>query len=379
LNIWCKSKSFYKIILVLTAVLVTAILVGCSSSPAATTPVVIPPPTSQTPSLTPTDTPAPTPTTAPAPVTTTTTAAPSPSPAPTPKPSPSPLPVYTPVAVPFAPTPAQKDLMQYVLDLINKDRKAAGVPDVTLSFNSAAQKHAKDMFDKSYGAHWDTDGLKPYMRYTLEGGLNFENENVAYSTGSGTIDVKKELESLQHAMVYDDAKSNWSHRDAIVSKWQKKVSIGIVYDSKSVALDQQFEGDYLQYTQPPTLTGNILSLSGKFILPNVKLDNVTITYDQLPQPIAGSQLMSDDQYHHYSLGSRIGLILPPPPPGQIYSNFPANGVQASKWDTDQSGQFSLQADISPLMSRGKGVYTIVLVTKIGSEAYNMTNYSIFVK
>ncbi len=100
------------------------------------------------------------------------------------------------------------------------------------------------------------------------------------------INVKQELQSLEHAMMYDDAASNWSHRDAIISKWQKKVNIGIVYDAKSVALDQEFEGDYLEYFQPPTLTGNILSLSGRFTLANVKLDNVTITFDDLPQPIS---------------------------------------------------------------------------------------------
>lgn len=250
---------------------------------------------------------------------------------------------------------------------------------MTLDFNAAAQNHAQNMFDYSYAAHWDTDGLKPYMRYTLEGGLNSEAENVAYSTGSGNINIKQELQSLEHTMMYNDATSNWSHRDTILSKWQKEVNIGITYDAKSVALDQQFEGDYLEYFQPPTLSGNILSLSGRFTISDVKLNNISVSFDNLPHAISPSELRNNDQYHHYSLGSRLGTILPPPPSGQVYNNLPANSVIASKWDVDQSGRFAIQADISPILAKGKGVYTIVLVTIINNDPYNMTNYSIFIE
>ncbi len=64
-------------------------------------------------------------------------------------------------------------------------------------------------------------------------------------------------------MMYDDARSDWSHRDIIINPWHKKVSIGIAYDEDSVALVQQFEGDYVEYYQPPEITGNMLTLSGK--------------------------------------------------------------------------------------------------------------------
>jgi len=62
------------------------------------------------------------------------------------------------------------ELFQYVLSLVNTDRQTAGLPPVTLAYNSAAQTHAQDMFKNFYGSHWGTDGLKPYMRYTNAGG-----------------------------------------------------------------------------------------------------------------------------------------------------------------------------------------------------------------
>ncbi len=298
------------------------------------------------------------------------------------EPTPPPTPIYNPAAAPFAPTSAQLELMRYVLELINKDRTSEtnGLPPVELGFNAAAQKHAQDMIDNHVlAAHWGTDGLKPYMRYTLEGGLNFDLENSCYVESSDKIDVKAELQRFENTMMFDDAASNWSHLNTIINKWNKKVNIGIAYSENAVALVQDFEGDYLEYFQPPTLTGNILSLSGRFKIGNVYLNNVTITFDDLPQPISPVELSNNDDYHHYSLGQQVGLVLPPPPPGQVYADLSENGVVAATWNIDQAGHFSIQADIKPILGRGRGVYTVVLVTILGFDHLNMTNYSIFVE
>jgi uncharacterized protein YkwD len=377
LSIWHRKHSIYKSIIFSAFVLVTMVLIGCSPS-VAPPPVATTPTTSTTAVTTPVITPTPSPSST---AVITTVSSPSPSQASAPSPT-VPLPIYTPAAAPFKPTSAQLELMNFVLDLINKDRTSDPylMPKVELNFNGAAQMHAQDMIDNHVqAAHWGTDGLKPYMRYTLGGGLNYDLENSCYVEASTKLEVKQELLKFEQDMMNNDEASNWSHRDAIINKWVKKVNIGIAYTENAVALVQDFEGDYLEYYQPPTLNGNILSLSGKFTLANVNLNNVTITFDDLPQPISSSDLSNNPEYHHYGLGSQIGLILPPPPPGQVYSNFPSNGVTATKWDSSQDGRFSIQADISPILSRGKGVYTFVLVTIIGSDHYNMTNYSIFVK
>jgi uncharacterized protein YkwD len=293
-------------------------------------------------------------------------------------------PLYTPAAPQFSPTDAQNILMQYTLDLINSDRQSAGLNPVTLSFNSAAQIHAQDMLDNYYWAHWGTDGLKPYMRYTLEGGLGYDRENVGYSgpydpaenpNQYADIDVNKEIRDLEYQMVNNDAKSNWGHRDNILYKWHQKVNIGVAFDKKRVALVQQFEGDYVDYIQPPTISGTTLALSG--IIRLGEPNNITICYDKSPQPLTGTELVTGN-YHSYDLGDRIGYILAPPPPGQFYKDLPEEALLAAKWDTGQSGQFSIQADIAPALSKGKGVYTIVIVTRAGQESINLTNYTIFI-
>ena len=120
---------------------------------------------------------------------------------------------------------------------------------VTLGNNGAAQKHAQDMADNYFLSHWGTDGLKPYMRYTLEGGLNYDSENSAYSgpqqklANPGSIyarlDPKSEIESLEYSMLNDDASSNWGHRDNILNPLHKKVNLGLAYDLYHLAFVEE--------------------------------------------------------------------------------------------------------------------------------------------
>ena len=222
-----------------------------------------------------------------------------------------------------------------MLELINSDRKAAGLNPVVLNYNAAAQWHAQDILDKNYqAAHWGTDGYKPYMRYTVAGGLNYERENSAYASSSKAINVKDEIKQLQYEMMYNDAASNWSHKENILNKWHKKVSLGIAFNSNTIALVQQFEGEYVEFSKPPTLNGQTLALTGHFLRSDLKLNNISIAYDALPQPLTATQLTNDPQYHHYGLGDRLGMIFPPPPSGQSYSSLPVNSIVASKGNFD---------------------------------------------
>jgi len=89
----------------------------------------------------------------------------------------------------FQPSGEQQELFEYALELINKDRRTAGLDPVVLNYNKAAQLHAEDMLDNLFLSHWGTDGFKPYMRYTAGGGINYEVENSAYS---GWVDTRQD-------------------------------------------------------------------------------------------------------------------------------------------------------------------------------------------
>ncbi|MCE2463429.1 MAG: hypothetical protein J4F46_05895, partial [Dehalococcoidia bacterium] len=120
-----------------------------------------------------------------------------------------------------------------------------------LGSNSAAQHHAQDMVKHGYGGHWWTDGLKPYMVYSLTGGTSYAAENVAWSgwtdkewnaSRCGQLLVNCEvpqpreaIEELQWAMMYDDADSDWGHRDNILNASHRAVNIGIAFNGKMLA------------------------------------------------------------------------------------------------------------------------------------------------
>jgi hypothetical protein len=272
-----------------------------------------------------------------------------------------------------------------MLERINLDRTQNGLTPVSLGDNPAAQNHAADMFNNYYLSHWDTEGLKPYMRYTLQGGFNAEGENSAYygwynksddASRYVTIDPKQILEGLEDQMMYDDAGSNWGHRDNILNKWHKKVNIGIAYDDHRLTLVQQFEGNYIEFTQVPHIENGILALSGKITLGTV--DSITVYYDPLPKPMTQDELIAGPGY--YDMGKQIALVVSPPPPGYAYSGLPEHTVQATQWETSESGGFSIQADIGPMMSKsGQGVFTVVMRSKTGNESVILTNYSLFIR
>ena len=90
----------------------------------------------------------------------------------------TPISTTVPTATP-PPTPHlwYLDEKLYMLRLINNERRSAGVPEVELGVNDAAQLHAEDSLEGCHSSHWGSDGLKPYMRYSLAGGYQSNGEN----------------------------------------------------------------------------------------------------------------------------------------------------------------------------------------------------------
>ncbi len=371
-----------KYLVVMASIIMVLILAACSAAPVNSTavaPVISTTANSSQTVIQTTPTPSPSPSITPTTTTPPMSSSSTPEPAtPNAEPPPPTSPIYTPTAKSYIPTGTEA----YVLELINKDRQDAGFNPVVLSYNAAAQEHAQDMLDNNYqAAHWGTDGLKPYMRYTVAGGLNYEQENSAYlSTNDPQLNsIELKLAHLQSSMMAEIA-PNDGHKVNMLNKWHKKVSLGIAYNTETVALVQQFEGEYVEYSKPPTLEGNILSLTGHFTQNDIKLENIIITYDTPPQPLTTAQL-NQDIYHHYGLGQQVGAILQPPPPGSYYPNLSPREIVPTTGSFNYHGWFDIQEDISKILIKGPGVYTVVLVATVGNtnERVNMTNYSLFYK
>ena len=71
------------------------------------------------------------------------------------------------------------DLVQYTLNKINEDRSKFNLPPIQLSHNEAAQIQAEDILKARDISHWTTDGMKPYMIYSIYDGSGGLSQNVA--------------------------------------------------------------------------------------------------------------------------------------------------------------------------------------------------------
>ena len=292
---------------------------------------------------------------------------------PTPAPTPSPTPIPTPIPL--------EELRQYALDLINKDRADHDLPPVVLGDNPAAQLHAEDMLAHDYLGHWWIDGRKPYMVYTETGGKSYAAENAASSgwterewqennCDSSRVNCvvsspREAIEEHQWSMMYDDASSNWGHRDNILDEGHRAVNIGIASNNKRVTFVQHFEGGDVEADGPPILTSNgTLTLALSKPNGDVKIaPTVAIFYDPTPIPKKPEQIDALDSYctgggFSTKCGDPVARILEPLPPGWSYDSLSNIAVIADDWmETENS--FSFRASLGELVAR-PGVYTVVV-------------------
>ncbi|HVP23020.1 MAG TPA: CAP domain-containing protein [Conexivisphaerales archaeon] len=268
-------------------------------------------------------------------------------------------------------------LSGYVLDTMNEERAAAGSPPLTLSPAVSAQQHADSMLYFGYFSHWDTQGLKPYMRYSLLNGTSAVFENVAWSH-SPTIEfvdissAESAMEKLNFEMMYDDSIYQWGHRDAILSPFHSRVSIGIAYNGTDLYLVEDFENSYGNLSVSYQDSGSSVTLSGA-LDPGVSPSSIAVYYDPPPVVLSPFKLMTNlTLAGSYDIGSYVGSVLPRC--DQYCSGSPGNVTNAQVWNSTGPTyiQFSLQ-DLPG--SAAPGVYTLYLQNLTGTI---FTSLSVFV-
>ena len=381
----------------------------------------VPTPTVTSPPATATAVASPTPTFTPVPT-------PTPTPAPTPALTPTPAPTPQPTPTPVAPELRHLDGKRYMLELINAERANAGLNPVILGDNIAAQLHAEIALANCFSSHWGIDGLKPYMRYSLAGGYQSNGENVSGLDYCIEASDGYAAEGSLKTRV-DEAMAGWmnsaGHRRNILRKWHQKVNIGIAYDRYNTTMIQHFEGDYVAYDSMPSISNDILSLSGTtkngvtFREPGDL--GVQIFYDPPPHELAVGQVA---RTYCYDNGRQLAALREPltggyywttdaftytykpcPNPNDVPADTPAPGsadeahqvwqqaynasqsrvaqtitlpwITASEW-TASGASFAVRANISDLLrQRGSGVYSVTVWGTIDGVRAVISEYSIF--
>ncbi len=327
-------------------------------------------------------------------------------------------------------TPSERaTLVDHALTLINQARTDAGLNELPLDDNTAAQSHAENSRDACTRGHWGPDGMKPYMRYTLAGGEQYSSENVFAidfcPEDLGNYDLETPREQIDFAM--DRFLNSPGHRQNILDPNHRKVGIGITYRAPTIWFVQLFVGDYIQYETKPRIDDGILTLSGQTKNgAHVSSDTGTIAiyYDPPLEPLNRGQL---SRTYCYSNGLAIAGIRPPPGDGWSYAEDettididslqcpdpydipsdvppPMSGndahnnwqqaldtsrdratrqltypwITALEWTSD-SENFSISADIADLLAQHRnGIYTILLWADVNGDRIPISEYSIFI-
>ncbi|MCL5066738.1 MAG: CAP domain-containing protein [Thaumarchaeota archaeon] len=275
------------------------------------------------------------------------------------------------------------ELANYSLTIINQNRTSQGLSPVILSTIPSGQQHADSMLQNNYFSHWDIQGFKPYMRYSLLNGTGFVEENVAYEYAgvprfTSTQSVENAINSLEWQMMNNDSAccSN-GHRNNILNVFHNRVSIGIAYSSTYVYFVEDFE-TYLADLSTPISQGGTVTLQGN-TSQTLSPSSVEIYFDATPTSITPAVLNSvyDTPYNS---GTFLGGVVPPCNSIFGYCQRFTQGItiQASTWEVKTSAidiQFSLANFIN---NSGAGVYTVYLTQGSTTTPEYLTSISVFV-
>ncbi len=264
--------------------------------------------------------------------------------------------------------PSHDELVNYTLSLINSDRTSHGLQNVSLSLVDSAQKHADDMLEHDFFSHWDTNGYKPYMRYTLAGGEGAVAENIAAFTQGAPSDLRSALKSLEWSMMNDDAQWNWGHRDNILDAFHNRVSIGISYDDNRLYFVQDFTNEYVQWSTFDLGQNGEVVLVGS-LSKSLSLSQIDIFYDSVPSSLTQTQLENPPYEGAYTQGTFVGMALP-------YGYQSTQGITITAQTWTQSGvAFQIGFDLTPAFNMdGGGIYTLYLQS---SNQDSLTSCSIW--
>ena len=305
------------------------------------------------------------------------------------------------------PLPVPQEVYGRALERANYHRMMQDMPYLAMGNNPAAQMHADNCLKNGLISQWDLEGLKPYMRHSIQRGYH-PNVTFACQGGNpnpaGITDVAAEIESG-----VDRLFNVMGHREALLDPFHRKANIGIARNRHTFMLILEFQGDYVDFDDLPSISGGVIRFSGSF-KNRVRLRGdddlgVQIWYDPLPRVVTMGQLL---RVNAYDQGVIVAALRRPLAPGrnwleesgtaevsrcagpeEIPPDAPVPSDQAelnalmeeayyrnevrwieevtfdwvtcSRWSVDTE-RFVVEADIGQVLSKkGPGVYTLTLM------------------
>ena len=364
----------------------------------------------------------------PSPIVPTATVPPSPTPTPEPTPTPTPAPPIVTTGESGLSIDQLSELRLQMLTLINDARREHGLIEVVLDDNPTAQLHAEDSRANCFSGHWGSNGMKPSMRYTLNGGIHYSAENVSGSDYCPSNPHRYRDESLSSEVLdaHQGLMNSPGHRRNILDPSHRKVGIGFSYERPNLWVVQLFTSDHIEFSLTPRIEGGELTFAYRLINgardSNETPPSAAVFFDPLPYDLTRGQLART-----YCVGSgpRIAHIRPQARPGRFWTTEyfedelspcpdpyrvnpnaepPQSYDEASRlhdeaklasnettptitgpWITSHVdplpiGGYHVVTDLSAQIAHyGPGVYSLVIWADVNGESAQVSNFAIFVE
>jgi len=185
---------------------------------------------------------------------------------------------------------AIRGLKLKLVDRINIDRRAAGVPPVAFldELSIPADEHCREMLAFDYTSHWNRTGLKPYMRYSLAGITDHTSENIASLFDTRFDPTLSQLEketANRHDSFMSEKPPADLHRKAVLDPRHTHVGIGMAFGRNRLKLIEVFAHRYVRINPLPSRVNlsDKLLLSGKILVEGFEVQGISVFYEPLPE------------------------------------------------------------------------------------------------
>ena len=150
----------------------------------------------------------------------------------------------------------------YNINCTNSQAEKLDLKPLTMSNVDSAQQKSDNLLSICAVSHWDSNGLKPYMLYTIAGGEGSISENVGGIASKLSHDesyywteenLKNAIKMNIDGMLYNDGHADWGHRHSLLDPYTNKASIGISADDKCFSIVIHMETDYIDWKTFPII------------------------------------------------------------------------------------------------------------------------------
>ncbi len=265
----------------------------------------------------------------------------------------TPLNITSPVS-----NPTIAEAKRQVLDEINAARMAVGLLNVTMLPSPASSYYrAADMLNNGYFGHYSLDGYHPTYYYTKLGGVYALEENLGYVYASVMREssIPGFARNSIHDMIYDDAGSDWGHRDSLLDPANNYIDLWVVYGGNRLFLVANMQKVWVNWSRVPQFENGSFSCAGTLNLPDSRIDTVQIYYSNPAEHsnfTYNTDLRIRDGEHFYSIGDVVAGVI----------NFPyyypsVETIRPQTWSI-RGQDFNIAFRLGPI--NGSGLYTIVI-------------------